>query len=456
MNNLSPYTIPVGRYLKSGEYRPPGKKSLKWFSSPHRTIHVTRKGDYQQIKYEPFNPGSRSHIEKWMKEDYSYTFPYYTTKGNVKVDVDSLEGMTHPAGKLLKRYLKIVKDQSQVGGADGSWLNHYNKETHSIHHRVDLLGAVTHRATHSKPNLAQIPADKKFREVFSAPPNYVIVGADLKNIEIRVLAHYLSTYDNGQYAKAVLSKDMHWYHAKLAGFWTKDDCDWDEDTATPEMVKARKASKAFFFGYLYGQGDTIRGYNLWYSGCLTSYTPKEYKEAKKRVERRLIELEGTMYFPLKKDMLVTYDEELVLKTIYGKQVADTFLENLTGIQDLIKDCQKQSKDKGTVTAIDGRELMSKSPHSALNLLLQGSAGVIAKKWMVNYHTLAKDRCLPHTIRWHQAAYVHDEYQCICMKHYATTLGDIMVDGCAMIQEQFSMSLPIEADYQIGSNWSETH
>lgn len=249
MYPLSPYKIPVGRYLKNGSYKPPGKKALKWFDRPMRTIKVTRVGDYQPIVYTHFNPGSRDHIKKWMEDDYNFTFPYYTETGNIKADADSLENMEHPAGKLLKRYLKLSKDQSQVSAdTKGGWLRHYNEETHAIHHRVDLLGATTHRATHSKPNLAQVPAGHDFRAIFTAPPGRVVIGADLKNIEIRVLAHYLAKYDNGKYAKAVLSRDMHWYHAKLAGFWTKDDCGWDENTATAEMVKARKASKAFFFG----------------------------------------------------------------------------------------------------------------------------------------------------------------------------------------------------------------
>jgi DNA polymerase I-like protein with 3'-5' exonuclease and polymerase domains len=119
--------------------------------------------------------------------------------------------MEHPSGRMLRQYLKVVKDQSQVGDdTKGGWLTHYNEKTHSIHHRVDLLGATTHRATHASPNLAQVPADHDFRELFTAPPGRVMVGADLKNIEIRVLAHYLAKYDKGKYADAVLSKDMHW------------------------------------------------------------------------------------------------------------------------------------------------------------------------------------------------------------------------------------------------------
>lgn len=453
---LAPYTIPIEKTYKNGKKKLIGVNTIKWFDTPMRTIQVTRYGKYQPIKYEAFNPGSRAHITKWLEDDYNYVFPYYTAKGNIKVDVDSLENMDYDEGILLKRYLKVVKDQSQVGGEDGGWLKYYRESSHSIHHRVDLIGATTHRATHSKPNLAQVPADHDFREVFCAPPGRVMVGADLKNIEIRVLAHYLAKYDNGKYSQAVLSRDMHWYHAKLAGFWTLDDREWNEETATKDMIVARKASKAFFFGYLYGQGDTIRGHNLWFDGCLPTYTQKEYTTAKKRVENRLKTINGISYFPLKKDMYVLYDELLILKTIYGKRVADTFLTNLIGIKELIKDCQEQSKTKGTVTAIDGRELTSRSPHSALNLLLQGSAGVIAKKWMVNYHELAASRNLPHGIKWSQNAFVHDEYQCSCVAIHAETLGAIMVAGCAMIQQQFNTALPIEADFKIGANWAETH
>ncbi len=174
MNNLAPYKIPYGRYLKNGTYKPPGKKSIKWFDSPHRTITVTREGDYQQIRYEAFNPGSRHHIRQWMEEDFGYTFPYYTPKGNPKVDVDSLENMKHPSGKLLKRYLKVTKDQSQVGGADGSLIKNYNETKRTVRSRTDTNGTITGRFTSSSINLAQIPAQAEFRELFRAPIYYYI------------------------------------------------------------------------------------------------------------------------------------------------------------------------------------------------------------------------------------------------------------------------------------------
>lgn len=245
-------------------------------------------------------------------------------------------------------------------------------------------------------------------------------------------------------------------HAKLAGFWTKDDRDWDEHTATDEMKAARKASKAFFFGYLYGQGDTIRGHNLWFEGCLSDYTEDEYNDAKKRIERRTVTINNKILFPLKKDEYVEYNDLLILKTIYGKRVADTFLANLTGIKELISDCQKQSREKGTVTAIDGRELYSRSPHSALNLLLQGSAGgVIAKRWMVNYHVEAEKRW-PVGKMWWQSAFVHDEFQVTTHKSIADDMKKILEEGADLVTKQYCTNIPISAGAEAGENWSQTH
>ena len=186
----------------------------------------------------------------------------------------------------------------------------------------------------------------------------------------------------------------------------------------------------------------------------------EYMDAKKRIDRRLIKIDDKVLFPLRKDEYVEADESLILKTIYGKRVADQFLKNLTGINELIQDCQSQSKSKGTIRAIDGRELYSRSPHSALNLLLQGSAGVIAKQWMVNYHYLAKQRGLLNgkNLDFYQQAYVHDEFQAACRddKAILDTLCSSLVDGAAKITTDFNMNIPIKADAKYGNSWADTH
>jgi hypothetical protein len=441
--------------LKNGKIRLPGKNRYKWFDKPHRLTYIISNGEYQPIKLTKFNPGSRDQIKKWLQTDHNFEFATYTEKGSRKVDADELDFLGN-SGKDLIRYLKVTKDLSEVVGV----LDEFKPHSHSIHGRIDTIGAATHRCTHSTPNVAQTSAEEEFRELYTVPPGYKLVGADLANIEVRTLAHYLKPYDNGKYAEAVLSKDMHWYHAKLAGFWTEDDRDWPPDSEahlrTPEMELARRKSKGFFFGWLYGQGDTIRGHILWSEGCLPEYTDEEYRLAKARVEKRIVILGGQKFFPLRKDQYVLYDELLIQKTIYGKRVADTFLEKVDGIAELIKDCQTQSKTKKTVTAIDGRELYSRSPHSALNLLLQGSAGVIAKQWMVNYHDKLLELGYEIGKDFWQSAYVHDEFQVTTKEEIVDIVCKALEEAAYKVTEDFQTNIPIKGDAGYGDSWADTH
>jgi hypothetical protein len=226
--SLAPYTIKALKHYKNGKTKLVGVGLFKWFATPHRTIHVTREGDYQPIKYEPFNPGSRHNIRQWLEEDYGYSFPFYTPKGNPKVDVESLDNMTNTAGKLLRRYLKVSKDQSQTGAGEGALLRNYNEESHTVKSRTDTNGTVTGRFTSSSINVAQIPAQKEFRELFSAPEGWSFIGTDFGGQENVNLAEMLYKYDGGRLNEIIASgdkgkgTDLHSLNAKSCGI-SRDD-----------------------------------------------------------------------------------------------------------------------------------------------------------------------------------------------------------------------------------------
>ena len=115
-----------------------------------------------------------------------------------------------------------------------------------IHGNVDTLGAYSGRCSHSKPNLGQIPATRapygaECRELFKAPDNKVLVGADASGIELRVLAHYLSKWDKGSYAKTIVEGDIHTANQEAAGLSTRDE------------------AKKFIYMWLYGAGDNAIG-----------------------------------------------------------------------------------------------------------------------------------------------------------------------------------------------------
>lgn len=199
---------------KNGKYKFPAKSKMKWFDTPMRLSYIYTDGAHQPIALMKFE-ATDNQIKIWLKALYDFEFFTYTAKGNVKVDRQELSGLGD-YGKDLKRLMKLKKDLSQLSGTEKSLIARCDPITNSIHGRVDTIGAATHRCTHSGPNLAQIPAGADFRGLFNVPEGMVLVGADLANIEIRVLAHYLFPYDGGKYAEAVLSKDMHWLTQQIA------------------------------------------------------------------------------------------------------------------------------------------------------------------------------------------------------------------------------------------------
>lgn len=205
--SFTPYTKPLQK-LKNGKFKFRGKAYYKWFITPHNLVIQEKSGEFQNIKLTKFE-ATDAQIKTWLNRNYGFKFQTYTEKGNVKVDRKELK-LLGDYGKDLTTLIKLKKDISQLGGTDNSLISKFNPITHAIHGRIDTLGAATHRSTHSSPNLAQIPASKDFRSLFTSPEGWEFVGADLANIELRVLAHYLAPFDDGKYSQAVQSKDMHW------------------------------------------------------------------------------------------------------------------------------------------------------------------------------------------------------------------------------------------------------
>ena len=92
---------------------------------------------------------------------------------------------------------------------------------------------------------------------------------------------------------------------------------------------------------------------------------------------------------------LTYDKQLPPNKAKkkGAEIRAAYVAAIPGLDDLLT-AIKVAGDRGFVKAIDGRKVLLDSPHKALNFLLQGSAGVIAKRWLViaNHHT----HCLLYT------------------------------------------------------------
>lgn len=52
--------------------------------------------------------------------------------------------------------------------------------------------------------------------------------------------------------------------------------------------------------------------------------------------------------------------------------------------------------------------------------------------------------------------IHDEFQIVCHIDCAHSVGEHAVDSIREAGEYFNFKCPLDGEYKIGANWSETH
>lgn len=310
-----------------------------------------------------FNPNSREHIAKVLIER-GWKPTEFTETNKPKVDEDTLQSASNiPETALILEYLLIQKRISQLAEGDYAWLKMAEKEedgTYKIHGSVNPNGAVTGRASHSFPNVAQVPAGhspygKECRELFTVPRGWFECGTDASGLELRCLANFLYPYDKGEYGDVILNGDIHTHNQKMAGLPTRD------------------MAKTFIYGLLYGAGNEK-------IGSIVGGTSAEGKTLKDKFMKGL---------PAYKKLT---------KAIHDALVED---ERFVGGKNIVK-WRKRShweNHKLDIThclvGLDSRILYCRSPHSALNLLLQSAGALICKQWVVFWEETMRKRGYKH-------------------------------------------------------------
>ncbi|HCE86015.1 MAG TPA: hypothetical protein DEO99_07650 [Bacteroidetes bacterium] len=256
-----------------------------------------------------------------------------------------------------------------------------------LHHSC-FIGAVTHRMAHSHPNLSQVSSDKDCRELFITQPDWKLIDSDLAGIELRLFAHYLARYDGGRYGKILLEQDIHQVNADKIGI-------------------SRRQVKTITYCFLYGGGNQKLG--LSYDNMLSP------EAAKKK----------------------------------GAEIRRAYLDAVDGLEDLVE-ATKKVATRGSIRAIDKRQILVDKEHKALNCLLQGSAAVIAKRWL-----LLTDAKLGNTTH-ERYAFVHDEQVLGAPAANAEYIAEVCKLSALEAGEYYNLRLPIEADAQIGDNWAQVH
>ena len=136
---------------------------------------------------------------------------------------------------------------------------------------------------------------------------------------------------------------------------------------------------------------------------------------------------------------------------HGKRLRKSFFDNLPSFKSLTASVQRQAKG-GYVKGLDGRKLTVRSEHAALNTLLQGAGAIVMKQALV----FLDDSLKRAKLRYKFVANVHDEWQIECHEDDADAVGKAGVRAIMEAGESLALACPLDGEYNVGDNWSETH
>ena len=382
---------------------------------------------YPQYEEVTFNPNSRAHIAKVLMER-GWEPLEVTPTGAPKVDEDTLQSALHiPMTKKILDYLLINKRIGQLAEGDNAWLKLMKEDAdgyYRIHGSVNPNGAVTGRATHSYPNVAQVPAGRspygmECRSLFTVPKGWYQAGIDASGLELRCFGSFLYPYDKGAYIKEILEGDIHTHNQKMAGLPTRDQ------------------AKTMIYCMLYGGGDGKLG-------AVINGTAKDGKELKERFFKAV---------PAYKKLCSSIEKALVESSEW------------IGNTQKVKWKKRVHPDNHNLSAshcilgLDRRLVYVRSPHSALNTILQSAGALICKKWVCLVEENMRKAGYKHG--WDgdfaMMAWVHDEVQIACRtKEIAEDCVRIAQESMRQTQKFFNFNCQLDTEGKIGSNWYDCH
>lgn len=419
-----------------------------------------------RTKVLPFNPNSRDQVKAYLHSKYGWVSPKLTEAGEKllgtkpaeelaieygSVSEEILRALPYPEGKKFADYFLIKKAAGFIQGSDEDkgWLG--LERNGRIHHRMLTIGAVTMRCTHSKPNLSQTPGvilgpDKKplrglegrygweSRALFSCDERRIQVGADLSGIEARNLAHYLMPYDKGAYVKQVLEGDIHQLNVNAI----KEHA---------QFTVGRGASKGIFYSWCYGGGDQKIGTLIvpaspeaqYLYNERTSFYRRNSKAVKQKVWSKAL---GSL-------RRATPEEAAYMDC--GNMVRKSFEQGIDGLEGLLTKLEEACK-KGYIIIQDGRRIPVRSPHAALNCLLQASAAVIMKRWVCYNDQLN----VSDGVDYHLMAIIHDEIQADLRIGHEDQYRENCMKAIKLTEKHYGWRCPLAGEVKFGKSWAETH
>jgi DNA polymerase I len=314
----------------------------------------------------------------------------------------------YPPVAKLARLSKIDKMLSSFGQ---TLVALASPATGRIHASYNVAGTASGRASCSRPNLQQIPQDRRFRALFVAEPGNVLICADYASMELRAAAHIFG--DSAMTSAFEQGLDLHTITAtRMTG------------KNPAEVTKEeRKGAKCVNFGAIYGQGPTGLMHAAWekFELALTRPEAEEWTQAFKESYSGLVRRQQEHHRRCQE----------TLRIVIGKDAA-------RGIGRVFPFSRLKENDTGYTRS--------------RNLPIQGACADAAMIAL----TYVDDRLFNAGIDGGPVAWLHDEImlevKAADAERAATILKQSMIDGFA---ETFP-GAPLNGlvDLHIAGNWAE--
>ena len=316
------------------------------------------------------------------------------------------------AARKLVRWLMLDARRERLE----EWKTHADPTTSRIHQNVNHLGTWTHRASHSNPNLGNVPGehpkyDRKgqlyaeasqigflMRTLFDTKG--LLVGTDADSIQLRILAHYI--------------KDERFTQSLTSGN-KKDGTDPHSlnKIALGPICGDRDVAKTFIYAWLLGAG------------------------------------------------VAKVADILKCSLRDARQAIEQFISFYPGLKFLKSEVIPNDARRGYFRGIDGRLVIPKGDDEGsreyymLGGYLQNGEAVVMKK----AQTIWQKKFAEEGIEYKFVNWIHDEWQIELPTkdlHIAERCGRIQIEAIEEVGRLYNLNCPLTGEAKIGHNWQLTH
>jgi DNA polymerase I len=379
----------------------------------------------KRAKNADFNPNSHEQLRKFLFEKLKLKPVAWTKRGDPSTKGNVLERLRPGKNKEVVDQLIRLRKLSKIVS---TYCTVPDKLSGDGRFRVDFNQLAAETGRFSSPSLIQTIPKKNdefgIRKGFVARDGYMIVGADFKQQELRVLAQVSK---DKNLRKAINDNiDMHGFAAvKIYGL----KCEPNEvEDKHPEK---REAIKSIQFGIIYGR--TAHGL----AGVLN--IGKE--EAERLIEDYFKQFPGVKRF---------------VQQVHADLMRDGYIDDVFGRRRHFPEVKRKvprkryqqftEEEKKVLSSINAAK------RQAQNFVIQGASATITK--------LAMNRCHKHiTAKYGDAIRMlltlHDELQFeVCADLVPEFAGELPGLMCNLGLERFGFTVHMAVDVKVGPSWGE--